>query len=485
LFTRSPPASEQVRHFSLEIVAANVELIASDNQSLEIIRSNLMDYVHQTYGRSGIGKADTPHIQNKLAQVLTNLFVALYDSTWQSVFDDFLSMTQDGLSPGGNSSGPVLYFRFLGSVHDEIADTMIHRSGEKTRRTTLLRDLIRERDALKIANLWQELLSKWTQVDPSLMEMCLRTIARWVGWSDISMVVTQPILNALLEMAGQQDVGSHDSTKAKLRDAAIEAFTAIATKKMRPAEKIELINVLNIQTVVSQLISSQPLEQFRNTPDYDSDLAESVAKLVNYIVRDLIGILDSSDATHQNKQEANVILQNFLPFLLRFFADEYDEICSTVIDGLMELLTFLRRVTKEKAAQSLPAEYANMLPSILTATIQKMRFDDTADWGADGEETDEAEFQDLRKRLNALQSQVTFIDENLVLSSVSDLVLQTFSKYSTNSDSIDWRDLELALYQMYLFGDYATKAFSRAKAAKPSPAADKLGEMMLNMVGSS
>jgi exportin-T len=484
LFTRSPPASEQVRHFALEIVAANVERLELDAQSLEFIRGNLLEYVKQIYGQSGIGKVDSPHIQNKLAQVLTSLFAALYDSTWQSVFDEFLQMAKDGMNPGGNIAGTVLYFRLLGSIHDEIADVLIHRSDDKTKRATALRDHIRDRDAAKVATYWQELLSKWRQVDPVVLEMCLRTIARWVSWSDISMVINQPIPDALLEMSGQQDVGPASGPQAKLRDAAIEAFTAIAAKKMRPAEKIELIKFLNLQTVISQLIASQALSEYRNTPNYDTDLAESVAKLVNHIVRDLVVILDSPQATDQTKQEANTILQSFIPFLLRFFTDEYDEICNTVIDGLMEVLSLLRRITKDKPGQSVPPEYTALLPSILHSIINKMKFDDTATWGEEGEESDEAEFQELRKRLHNLQAQVTYIDEQLVTTTVSNLVQQTFRNYATGQ-SVDWRDLELALYQLHLFGEAAVKQANRNKISNPIAAADQLGAMVLEMINNS
>lgn len=460
-----------------------MEKLELDPQSLDYIRANLTQYINQRYGQSG-GGTDTSHIQNKLAQVLTALFVALYDTTWQSVFDDFLQLAKDGMTPGGNIAGTILYFRFLGSIHDEVADVLIHRSDAKTKRATVLRDHIRDRDAAKVAASWQELLSNWRQVDPVVLEMCLRTIARWVSWSDITMVINQPITSALLEMSGQQDVGPASGPQAKLRDAAIEAFTAIAAKKMRPAEKIELIKFLDLQTVISQLIASQALLEYRDTPNYDTDLAESVAKLVNHLVRDLVVILDSSQASDQIKQEANSILQLFIPFLLRFFTDEYDEVCSTVIEGLMEVLGLLRKIAKEKPGQSVPPEYLALLPSILHAIISKMKFDDTAEWGEDGEEPDEAEFLELRKRLNVLQSQVTYINEELVTTTVSSLVLQTFRNHSSGQN-VEWQDLELALYQVHLFGEAAVKQANRNKISDPTAAADQLNALVLEMVNSS
>src|SRR5215469_15095911 len=98
----------------------------------------------------------------------------------------------------------------------------------------------------------------------------------------------------------------------------IGAFTEVASKKMRPPEKVALINFLDLRRVVAQLIASPPLAQHRNTPHYDADLAELVAKLVNNIVHDVIIILDSSTNDAQTKQQADEILQAFVPYLLRF-----------------------------------------------------------------------------------------------------------------------------------------------------------------------
>jgi exportin-T len=447
------------------------------------MRATLLDYVQQHY-TGGPGAPDSPHIQNKLAQVLTYLFAGLYPTSWQSFFDDFLGLTKNGT----NLPGTVLYFRLLGSIHDEIADMMISRSPEETKRNVALKDMIRERDATKVAAFWQELLSKWQQSsDLLVLEMCLRTISRWVSWSDISLVVNQVVLNALLEMAGQQG-GGPESTK--LRDGAIEAFTEIAYKGMRPSEKIELLRALSLGTVVGRLVESPALSQRRSTPDYDTDLAELVAKLVNNVVRDVVVVLDSSEASNTTKQEANGILQTFVPFLLRFFADEYDEICSTVIDGLSDILTFFRRLVKDKsgAATTLPPEYSALLPTILQAIINKMKYDETATFEGDDDydDEDEAEFLDLRKRLNVLQQQITAIDENLTIMTVSDLVKQTFRGIATGDRSVDWRAVELALYEMNVFGDFAVRQISRGlKTPQPSAAAGQLAQMIVEMMSSS
>ncbi len=236
-------------------------------------------------------------------------------------------------------------------------------------------------------------------------------------------------------------------------------FTEIASKKMRPSEKVELIQVLNLDTVISQLLSSPGLLDLRNTPKYDTDLAELVAKLVNNIVRDIVVVLDSSDANNDTKQQAHAILLTFLPFLLRFFSDEYDEVCSTVIDALSDVLTFLRKITKEKAPAA--AEYSPLLPTLLQTIVNKMKYDETASWD-DDEDSGEMEFAELRRRLQVLQKQVFAIDEQMTIMGISELVQQTFRRVAENPEAVDWRDVDLALYELNSFGDFALKTLDRA-----------------------
>ena len=94
--------------------------------------------------------------------------------------------------------------------------------------------------------------------------MCLRTIAKWVSWIDIWLVINERIQTALLEIAGQQGNFVAESREAKVRDGAIDTFTETVGKKMQPTDKVELINYLNLSAIVGQLVSSPALSERRN-----------------------------------------------------------------------------------------------------------------------------------------------------------------------------------------------------------------------------
>lgn len=481
LFTRNPGPSEVVRVVCLEIVNNTVQTQRLDQASLNDVRYRLMEYVRRHYG-PGATDVDTPSIQNKLTQTLTYLFTSLYASDWTDFFDEFRGL--GGAEIGANAAGTAMFLRILGSIHDEIADQMIPRTPEEQRRSNELKDLVRARAVNNIAATWQEILSKWRQLDLVLVEMCLRTIAKWVSWIDIWLVINERIQSALLEIAGQQGSFSSDSKEAKARDAAIDTFTETVGKKMQPNDKVELINYLNLGAIVGQLVASPALSELRSTPNYDTDLAETVAKLVNNVIFDVVKVLDSESLDEQTRAKADQQLQTFIPYLLRFFSDEYDEICSAVIPSLTDLLTLFRRMV-QKSRTTVPEQYHGMLQPILDAIIVKMKYDETATWGDEDDQTDEAEFDELRKRLHVLQQTVSVVDERLYMDTLSRVVANTLSRLNSTDDKPNWRDLDLALLEMHHFGELAIKNGGLYTKSKPSTeASSRLVEMMSTMVAS-
>jgi exportin-T len=383
----------------------------------------------------------------------------------------------DGTS---NIAGIFLYLRIASAVHDEIADVLVPRTAEEQQRNNLLKDLIRQRDVQKVALSWQEILSQRREsANDPVIEMCLKVIGRWASWVDISLVINENLMNMLFELIARPNSGAAEDG---VRNAAVETLTEIVGKKMLPPAKIELISFLKLETIINHLISSPALHELRSSSSYDTDLAEAVAKLVNNATNDIIRALETDSVDQATRQEAQRMLQVFLVFVLRFFSDEYDEICSTVIPCLTELLTYLRK-EKKKAAQT--ADYASILEPILKAIITKMKYDDTSSWGEEDEQTDEAEFQDLRKRLHVLQQAVAAVDESLYIGEISRLGYATFAALGERQGQVDWRDVDLVLYEMYLFGDLAVKQGGLYVRNQPTgPAAETLIGLMTKMIES-
>ncbi|KAF1827964.1 Xpo1-domain-containing protein [Dissoconium aciculare CBS 342.82] len=483
VFVKDPPSSEVVRVVCLELVNNAVQTQGIGQAGLNQVRHQLMDYIRRRYAPNTT-QYDPPGIQNKVTQTITYLFTSLYASDWPNFFDEMLALTTASPETGAANPAAILMFlRLLSSIHDEIADLLIPRSREEQKRNNDLKDLVRARDANKISGTWQNILTNWRSTDLLLVEMCLRTIAKWVSWIDISLVINEQIQGALLEIAGQQGSISADSKEAKARDAAIDTFSETVGKKMADNAKIQLIGYLNLANVVGQLVASPALSELQGSAEYDTDLAEAVAKLVNNVVFDVVKVLDSDNVDDSTRTVADQYLQTFVPFVLRFFSDEYDEICSAVIPSLTDMLTMFRKTVKARG--SLPENYAVMLQPILDSIIMKMKYDETASWGDEDEQEDEAEFSELRKRLHVLQQTVAAVDEKIYTDTLSNLVGHTLSRLKSPNDKPNWRDLDLALLEMHHFGELAIKNGGIYTKSKPSSeASGRLVEMMTTLVDS-
>ncbi|KAK4232142.1 Exportin-T [Podospora fimiseda] len=471
LFKRDPRPSEIVRHAALEIINNAVHSETLDGPSLAFLKQSLLDYIGRNYGSNNEAAVDPASLQNKLTQTLTYLFVSMYKEGWESFIDDFLALAQNN-----NTPGVIMYLRILGSIHDEIADLMLSRQEHEAKRNNDLKDLVRERDMAKIAASWRDILARYTNQNDAVVEMTLKVIGKWVSWTEISLVINQEMLSLLIPLVGRSQTATVEDG---VRNTAVDTLTEIVSKKMKAGDKIQMISFLGLHEIVTQLLASQPLNEWKGTSYYDTDLAEAVAKLVNAVMADVVRVVEDNKVDNDTRATAEKLLQDFLPSLLRLFSDEYDEVCSTVIPSLTDLLTFLRKVG------SLPTTYSNMLHPILNAIVSKMRYDETSNWGEEDEQTDEAEFIDLRKRLQILQKSVAAVDENLCVEYLSNLVANMFSTLEQQGSGMDWRDLDLALHEMYLFGELALPNMGLAAKSQPNPvAAERLAAMMSKMVES-
>lgn len=446
------------------------------------MRDNTLGYIRNLYGHTDGSslQLDPLAIQNKLTQTFTYLFTAMYSQSWPTFFHDILGLT----ASENNAQGVMLYLRILISVHDEIADVLVPRTPEEQKRDNDLKDLVRQRDMQMIASSWHEILAQWKLKDDKVVELCLTCIGKWVTWTDISLAVNDSLLNLLFKLLDPpQSTSGQDDTTRHRREAAIETFIEILGKKMNASDKLELIDVLKINDAVSQLIASPALSDLRTTSDYDTDLAEEVAKLVNNTVSDIVRAMDGTQDNDAVSLRGSYQLQTFLPHIIRFLSDEYDEICSTVIPCLTDLLTLMRK--KVKAGSNFLLQNSRMLHLILDAVVAKVKYDETSYWGNEDTQTDEAEFQELRKRLHILQQAVAAVDENMYVEKITNVVISTFEKCQAQTGRLDWRELDLAMHEMYLFGELGLKNGGLYSKTKPaSPASEQLIQMMFRLVES-
>jgi len=79
---------------------------------------------------------------------------------------------------------------------------------------------------------------------------------------------------------------------------------------------------------------------------------------------------------------------------------------------------------------------------------------------------------------------ILVLDEDLFTSYIRSAVISTLDNYHKNGNEIDWRELELALHVLYLFGERGSITFV-VKQGNEIVGLTPLGEMILKMIESS
>lgn len=177
-----------------------------------------------------------------------------------------------------------------------------------------------------------------------------------------------------------------------------------------------------------------------------------------------------------------------MPSFFFCFTNEYDEVSTNVFPFTAEFLAFYRQYRKD--TNSVPQEFSVLLPQLLNAIIAKMQYDESTNWGDEDELTDEAEFVEVRKKLKNLQDMVGAIDVQLLVETLHTIVNNAFEKLAQGGPSaIDWRGLDLAMYELHVFGDLAFQngnLFTKTEngVSPNGDAAARLVDMMIKLMNS-
>lgn len=295
LFVDTPQATEIARIFALDVVSVAVlrrYREGKDLASLQLVQETLVEYIRASYG-SGGSSFDNAAVQNKLAQTMTYLFLAMYGSSWTGFFDEMLQLTSSsvdgatGKQQRDNLPGVVFFLRIVASVHDEVADVLVSRSSEQGLRNGILKDQIRERDVGKLVTSWHEILVEWKDKSDDVVEMCLKVIGRWASWINISLILTTDFVNFLWSLL---------TCSGKVKDASLDATAEIVAKKMGPGDKIELIEFMRLVEMIQALLLQDPALKAK-APTFNVDLAEKMARLVNHVGLDLVKGIEAANVS--------------------------------------------------------------------------------------------------------------------------------------------------------------------------------------------
>ncbi|KAF7730156.1 pre-tRNA nuclear export protein [Apophysomyces ossiformis] len=398
-------------------------------------------------------------IRNKAAQSVTLLFAYVYPSSWPTFFKDMMALVQTPAGTPSSEKSADFFLRLCITIDEEIARLDIPRNRDEVVRNTNIKDTMRMGDIQILASFWFELLQEFRSANPNIAQLALRNIGAYIAWMDISLVVNDQVMSALYELLGD----------ANLRIAACECLADIISKGMLPLDKLNMIRMLNLTETLGRL----DLAKF----------VEHVARLTNVLGIELCKIYMDNSLSSDAKAGAYALIEQTLPYMLKFLANEYDDTSTAVFAFVNDMLTIFKK--QKKAMQPFTQAQQEFLGSLLSVTIMKMKYDDETDWGNEDEEPEEeALFVEMRKNLRIFTDHIAAINEELYVRYVHSVVLETLTKHKSGV-KLDWREVELCLYVLYTFGEALPKAAMQFVSTEDSSVLSPLGEMVSEMVSSN
>ncbi|KAG5459065.1 MAG: armadillo-type protein, partial [Olpidium bornovanus] len=405
LFARDPKSTPEARLFALQVVEHALGNFppALNPQQLQFIRETLVNFVTREFfgTQNPSAPKDPPYLRNKLAHTLTLLFMHLYPHSWPSFFDDLVALLDVGLTGRTDEKLVDIYLRILMAIDEEVVNLLVPREKGANVRNMNIKDAMRERDIITVANTWPPLLSEYRTRDPAIAAMLMRVVGAYVTWIDISLVVNDVFMSRLYECL---DHHPQESGSREIQIAACECFTEVINKGMKSSDKLTLLQLLQPTAVLKRLGAPGPQSigafnltgsnlllkrrerhsgdvggEDEDEEDEELELSEQAARLANAVGVELCRIHEEAASSSVSgsagadglRSAAYGVLESMFPFLLHYLANEYDDTSSCVFPFLGDVLGVFRRMAKSSPtvaiADGISAGFGASSPSALTA----------------------------------------------------------------------------------------------------------------------
>ncbi|KAF9898864.1 pre-tRNA nuclear export protein, partial [Lobosporangium transversale] len=484
LYIREPKSTPETRLFCLQVIEEVLMARSNtlDESRLNFFRQTFMEYIQREFVNGGVDNTlsgEPSYLKNKFAHAVALLFRQTYLKSWNTFFSDMLALIAPLPQSSGKSNMKMvdLFLRILMSIDEEVVNTLSARVSSKEENTLNIniKDRMREQDVPALTNAWYELLAEYKERSLDFAEMLLRIVGVYVVWIDISLIVNERFVSLIYSFL----------MTTSIRNAAADCLTDIVKKGMKPLDKLQLIGILGVVEVLQRIDLSS-----------DSEFRERVARLVNNLGLQLCQIWqDTNPQANSNypptaSPTAYTHISHLVPILLQFLRDENDNVSEAVFGFLREILNIFKTI--KKATGSLPQEQKELMRQILESIVMKMKYGEDMDWvcvaiaggsesvGTIGEDSiaDEEmlDFLELRRELKRFYDQIATLSASMTTTFLHSAVTTTLTTYvnekvSGSAGSSDWRDLELALYLLYLYGE-AIKGVPQFAVVAPSVGAN-------------
>ncbi|TID23227.1 hypothetical protein CANINC_003244 [Pichia inconspicua] len=436
-------SSINAKFFALQVISERLPYL-SENEKIAL-KDMIFAYVNSLIANS---KVEPVFLRNGLSKVLGLIFVHCTLNCYTTLVKDLMNLSYNNVTEKFDEIATDYLIRTLLVIHQEIGDQMITRDNRSQEHNNALKDAIRANNMVDLANHWKLILIYFTSTNPNdkiladeIVNNTVLCLGSYVSWIEINLILDEQYMSLFYQFLSS-------TNNSKRRVATANTFNEILHKKMPATKKLELLSFLNLGTILTQLdINSNAIE---------FDVAMALAKLVNQIGVEAIGVLDSASPQELANEEfrnlaCSKVLEIF-PLIFEFLSNEFDDISIEVMPFIGDFLLLLKKnITNDNVDLSVLSS-DEVLTTLLKNIIFKLKFD----LDDDGDDDDTIEqFNEIRNKLKVFIDSIVLLNETLALEVIISCINEfLFSNIdSGKTKETDWRTIELGLYMLTYYSD--------------------------------
>lgn len=448
-------SDDLLRFIALQSLSDIVGATEPTVQSLHYVRDSLLHLIRE---QSQNANGEPEYNRNKIAEVFTKLFYHMYgdanNGQWNTFFSDIMEALQitnfiNGPQSILNTTALDYFVRICIAVNTEIADQIFVRSKTVQTKNNELKDFMRIQDVSNLVTTWINILHSSFPDNTSdmkkneLASLTLSCIGGYISWIDVSLIATPNCISTIFSYL--------DYTGTQI--ACAQCLCEIVSKKMKPLDKIALLGLLNLTDKVATIGV--------DTDGSNLEIHECLAKLTSSVGYELAIILEQCHDTNQQNLDAvaadadRQILLQVVPLVLGFMEHEYDSVTQQTFAFISQYLSILKKifavggkpgsaVALQSKRQPLDTDHQRFLSLLLHAIFKKMRIDDSCE--EDSEDEIEEFNETIKSKMKVFQDIIAVISPAIYLEHITSHIQNCLNFQN-------WRDLELAIYQMNALSD--------------------------------
>ena len=414
-----------------EIILHSYERLSSQEKS--DIRNLLLQWLAESHHRNPGGPKVA--IRNVFAKTLVCVFRSEYPEQWPTFFSDVFGVMQSAGSTEGDAGNSHFiqnlmkdYFLRILLAIDELVVLMTVTGTEHQRyHNQLIKDYMKKDCLNDIVGFWWQILVEGQSSE--LVCLVLENISKYVDWIDINLIVNDRFLGFIYKVLP-------DPT---YRRKCCNCIAQIVSKKMKPEEKMELLNYLKLTDIFSLATSD------------DLDACEDVGNVVNLVGMEALKVVkgdkQSNEAPNGNLQaHAYQLCVDIIPYVLSILAHDYDEISETCAGFITDYVSLLKSFKN----RSLTPKETQIVGDLIQIISRKMEYEEDFDFNSPRADEEEAEFLAYRRNLTRLFKGCTYLAPQKSCDFVRQLVMSVVNDLQSKS----FAAVEAALTMFYLLPEH-------------------------------